>query len=159
VGVVIAAEGAGAIVAATVTSRLVQRLGSARALLLATTLAPVLSVFMPLATSGAGIVVFVVGITGSAACVTVLSVVTRTHRQLASPADLLSRVMASVRFISWGAVPIGALLAGAAAQLWSPRAGLGLACVAFFVAPLALWGSQIRRLRDLGDAESAAVPA
>jgi hypothetical protein len=41
----------------------------------------------------------------------VFSICTRTHRQLASPPQLLSRVMATVRFVSWGAIPVGSLTA------------------------------------------------
>lgn len=160
VGLVIAADGAGSIAMAAVTARLVRRTGSARALLLSTALVPVLGLLMPLAYGAApvAVAIFVIGLAGSAAGVTVLSVVTRTHRQTVSPPEMLSRVMASVRFISWGAIPVGAFLAGSAAQLWGPRAGLVLACLAFALAPVAVWGSRIRKLHDLLDAEPAAAP-
>jgi hypothetical protein len=126
-------------------------------LLLSTTAAPVVGLAMPLALGSWAAAIFVVGVAGVAACVAVLSVVTRTHRQLASPPELLSRVMASVRFVSWGAVPIGALLAGGAAQVWDPRAGLVLACVALAAVPVVLWTSIIPRLRELTDAEPSAT--
>src|SRR6185437_2262467 len=45
-----------------------------------------------------------------------------------TPPDLLPRVMATVRFISWGAVPLGALGCGAAASLLGPRTALWLDC-------------------------------
>jgi MFS family permease len=159
IGLVMAAEGAGTIVAAALTAPLVRRAGSGRALLMATTAAPFLGLAMPLAVTGMAPAIFVFGIAGCAACIAVLSVVARTHRQLVSPPDLLSRVTASVRFVSWGVIPVGALLAGGAAQLWSPRAGLVLACAALFLAPVALWVSVVPRLKDLLDAESTTAPS
>lgn len=152
VGLVIAIEGVGSIVAAVLVARIVGRLGDARTLLLATLFGPAVGILMPLAVGPAAVVIFAIGMAGLAAGVTVLSVVARTHRQMVSPADMLSRVMASVRFISWGAIPLGALLGGAASQVSSPRAGLAVVAVAALGAPLATWSSRVRVVRRLEDA-------
>ena len=77
--------------------------------------------------------------------------VTRTYRQTASPPELLSRVMATVRFVSWGAIPIGGLVAGALAGLLSGRAALLVFVLAAACIPLVLLASPIRHLRDLDD--------
>ncbi|MEW2295818.1 hypothetical protein ABZ719_24445 [Streptomyces sp. NPDC006743] len=74
---------------------------------------------------------------------------TRTYRQTATPPELLPRVMATVRFISWGAVPFGALTAGGAAALWGNRASLALMAVLCTVSPVVLLASPVRRMRDL----------
>jgi hypothetical protein len=65
--------------------------------------------------------------------------------------------MATVRFISWGVVPLGALAAGAAATAFGPRAALWAICVAATLPAIALWASRIRTLRELTD-EVTAVP-
>ncbi|MGC5329168.1 MFS transporter [Micromonospora sp. DT62] len=154
VGVVLAADGVGALLAAAYVARLVDRLGDARTLLIAPTVGAVLALAMLISDDEKwGVVPFVVGMLGLAAGVTMLSVVTRTHRQMFSPRHLLSRVMASVRFISWGAIPIGALVAGAVSELWSPRAGLVVVCVAAAGMPLAVWASRIRTLTTLEEGE------
>jgi len=58
-------------------------------------------------------------------------------------------VMATVRFVSWGAIPIGALLAGVLAQATSPRVALWTSVLAL-VAPIALvWIGPLARVRDL----------
>lgn len=69
------------------------------------------------------------GYAAFAAGVVVLSINTRTYRQTASPPEMLSRVMATVRFVS-------ALL---------------VTCVLAWLPVLILWFSPVRRLRDLDD--------
>jgi predicted MFS family arabinose efflux permease len=157
VGLVIAADGVGSIIGAALTARLVRRWGGAPAILATTAVGWLLSVLMPLAAGPAALLVFGVGMAGLAVSATVLSVVTRTHRQLSSPPELLSRVMASVRFISWSATPVGALVAGAMSQLYGPRAGFVALVAGALVAPLTLWCSRIRTLRELADGDP--IPA
>ncbi|MDO3705779.1 MFS transporter [Micromonospora sp. C28SCA-DRY-2] len=166
VGVLLAVEGAGALVGATLTPWITARLGTARALVVAAlvtvggaVLVPVGSGWPAYAAFAAGNVVFSVG-------TVVLSVTTRTYRQIASPPELLARVMATVRFVSWGAIPVGGLLAGALAGLVGARATLLVFAAAAAWAPLALLLSPVRRLRDLtdhdretGDQPAVAVPA
>jgi predicted MFS family arabinose efflux permease len=156
VGLLIAAEGAGSLIGAALTPRLSKRLGSARAVLLAATAMPALIILMPAATPGWGLLLFAAGNAGFAGAVVVSSILTRTHRQTATPPELLPRVMATVRFISWGAVPLGALASGAAASWLGPRAALWLTCPVVLLAPAALWASPLRRQRDLADASAAA---
>ncbi len=91
--------------------------------------------------------------------VVVLSVVTRTYRQIASPPDLLPRVMATVRFVSWGAIPIGGLIAGVVAGLLSGRITLLIFVGAAACIPLVLLASPIRHLRDLTDYQQPTEPA
>jgi hypothetical protein len=89
-----------------------------------------------------------------AGSVVILSVTTRTYRQIASPPELLSRVMATVRFVSWGAIPVGGLVAGALAGALGARITLLVFAVATVCAPLALLISPVRGRRDLIDASA-----
>jgi predicted MFS family arabinose efflux permease len=149
VGVLIASEGLGSLIGATLTPRVAGRLGSARTLLVSTVFGASAAVLMPLAGGGWGLLLFALGNIGFGASVVVLSILTRTHRQTVTPPELLPRVMATVRFISWGAVPFGALTAGAAATAIGNRGSLWLICALAFMAPVAVWTSAIRRMRDL----------
>jgi hypothetical protein len=63
--------------------------------------------------------------------------------------------MATVRFLSWGAIPFGALAAGAAASAFGVRAALWSTSLATFVPLVILWTSPVRRLRDLEAAVSS----
>jgi MFS family permease len=151
VGLLLAVEGVGSLVGAALTSRITARLGTARALIVAGFAAVGGAFVVPWGAGWPAYVAFAVGNVVFAAGVVVLSVTTRTYRQIASPPELLSRVMATVRFVSWGAIPVGGLLAGALAGVAGTRATLLVFACAAVCAPLALLLSPVRRLRDLTD--------
>ncbi|AUG78426.1 MFS transporter [Kitasatospora sp. MMS16-BH015] len=151
VGLLMATDGLGSLLLAARTPALGRRYGSARALLLASLVGTATAFLMPLAGHGWGLVLFALGNAGFSAGVVVLSILTRTHRQTVAPPELLPRVMASVRFISWGAVPLGALTAGAVATATDPRTALLLTCLGLLSVPAVLLAGPLRRLRELTD--------
>jgi MFS family permease len=152
VGLVYAAEGAGALVGAAITPRLQARVGSARLLLLAATLMPFTVVLMPAAFPGWGTSLYALGNFAFAAAVVIGSILARTHRHQVVPRELLPRVMATVRFVSWGVVPIGALLAGALGSTLGIRGALWVTAGLILLAPGVTWsGTEIRRRRNLND--------
>jgi MFS family permease len=153
VGLLLAADGAGTLLGAALTNRVTARLGTARALIVASFVSVAGALVVPLGTGWHGFVAFAVGNVVFSAGVVVLSVVTRTYRQIASPPELLSRVMATVRFVSWGAIPVGGLIAGTIAGLLSGRVALLIFVAAAVCMPLLLLASPIRHLRDLTDYE------
>ncbi|GIE86446.1 MFS transporter [Actinoplanes regularis] len=154
VGLVFALDGVGSVLGAAVTARVARRFGTAPALLLTATAGAVFVLAMPLAVTGYAPAIFGFGLGAFAFSAVVASVITRTHRQTASPPELLSRVMASVRFVSWSVIPIGSVTAGLLAEVWSPRVALVEACVAVFIGTLLLWFSPVRGLRELSDLDS-----
>lgn len=149
VGVLIASEGIGSLLGAAFTPWFAERVGTARATLLGSAAAALFVLLIPLTSHDWGLMLFAVGNAGFGAGVVVLSILTRTHRQIVTPPELLARVMATVRFVSWSAIPIGALTAGVAATWLGTREALWLVCVVCSLAPLVLWSSAVRRLRDL----------
>ncbi|MFB7594057.1 MFS transporter [Streptomyces sp. NPDC056160] len=149
VGALIATEGVGTLIGAALTPRIVARLGSGRALRWAALASPCFAALLPLAGHSGALGLFALGNGGFAGAVVVTSIVTRTYRQTATPPELLPRVMATVRFISWGAIPFGALAAGGAAALWGTRASLALLAVLSTVSPAVLLASPVRRMREL----------
>ncbi|MGK5740673.1 MFS transporter [Micromonospora sp. URMC 103] len=159
VGVLLAVEGVGSLVGAALTPRITGRLGTARALVVSCLVAVGGAFLVPLGTGWPAYAAFAVGNIVFACGVVVLSVTTRTYRQIASPPDLLSRVMATVRFVSWGAIPVGGLAAGALAGPIGARATLLVFAATVVCAPLALLLSPVRRLRDLTDHDRDAAPA
>ncbi|MFI5932571.1 hypothetical protein [Actinoplanes sp. NPDC051494] len=58
-------------------------------------------------------------------------------------------MMATVRFVSWGAIPVGGLVAGALAGPLGARAALLIVAVVSVAGPLVLWFSPVRTERDL----------
>jgi MFS family permease len=149
VGVLIAADGVGSLIGAALAPWLTARLGSARAVLVAAVGGAVVALLMPVGQGPWGMVAFAVANVGFGIGVVVFSIGARTHRQVASPPELLSRVIATVRFVSWGVIPVGALLGGAVATWAGPRGGLWVACLLTLLGPAVLWFSPVRRLRNL----------
>jgi MFS family permease len=151
VGLLLATEGAGTLIGAALTPRMSRAQGSARAVISGSLLLAVMALLVPSGDGWLGMVCFGVGYAGMACGAVVVSVCARTHRQVASPPDLLSRVMATVRFISWGAIPVGSLVAGGLASLLGVRPAMWIVCLLASLAPLVLLVSSVRRLRELAD--------
>jgi len=155
VGLLVATDGVGSLIGAALTPRLSGRLGSARACVLGCTSAALLVLVLPLGHGGPGRVLFAVGSIGFGAGTVVLSICTRTYRQQATPPELLPRVVATVRFVSWGAVPVGSVLAGGLAEAAGVRPATVVICLLALVAPLVLALGPVGRLRDLADGPPA----
>jgi MFS family permease len=149
VGLLIAAEGAGSLLGAAITTRLSARWGSARVLIAASAFGAMLALAMPAAQRGLSLVLFALGNAGFAGGVVVLSILARTHRQRVTPPALLPQVMATVRFVSWGAVPVGSVAAGLIASASDPRTALWTMAGLAFVAPLTMVVCGLGARRDL----------
>jgi MFS family permease len=152
VGVLIACEGAGSLLGAVLAPWLASKFGTGRAIVVAEGVAVMFALLMPSARDGWGFAVFGIGNAGLASGIVVANVLTRTYRQTAVPAHLFPRVMATVRFISWGVIPFGALTAGVVASATSNRTAFWLVCLLNFAALLSLLMSKVRCCRDLSDA-------
>ncbi len=151
VGLLLGAEGIGSLFGAALTVRLTRRFGTARSLIVIGPFLVAGAALIPLGNGLAGCLAFAFGNIVFAGAVMVLSITTRTYRQVASPPELLSRVMATVRFVSWGAIPVGGLVAGGLAQVLGPRSTLLIFAAVSVGAPLTTLFSPVRRLRDLLD--------
>jgi hypothetical protein len=151
VGFLLAAEGIGALVGAALVPVIVRTVGSARACLLAGFVSVGGAFVIPLGDGVPGYAMFALGTVVFSAGVVVLSTATRTYRQIASPPEMLSRVMATVRFVSWGAIPLGGLAAGALATWLGARDALFVLAALTLLSPLILLASPVRHLRDLPD--------
>ncbi|SDG83540.1 Predicted arabinose efflux permease, MFS family [Lentzea fradiae] len=150
VGVVLAMDGLGAVIGSALATRLARALGTARALIVASTVGSLTALLIPLTTSSGTIFYFMIGNAGLSAGVVVGSILTRTYRQTESPPELLSRVMATTRFVSWGALPLGAAVSGLVADAAGLSPALWLVCAGTLTAPLVLLLSPLRSRRDLG---------
>lgn len=159
VGLLLAADGLGTLVGAALTTRFTDRFGTARGLIIAAFVGVAGALVIPLGTGTVGYVAFAVGNLIFAASTVVLSVTTRTYRMLASPPELLSRVIATVKFVSWGAIPLGGLLGGILAGPIGARSTLLIFGALTVLSPIIYLSTPIRRLRDLPlDAAPASLP-
>ncbi|MCT2582264.1 MFS transporter [Actinophytocola gossypii] len=150
VGFVLAMDGLGAVIGSAVATRLARRLGTARTLIVASVAGGLIALVIPFTTSLDTIYFFMIGNAGLSAGVVIGSILTRTYRQTESPPELLSRVMATTRFVSWGAIPLGAAISGLVADSIGLHPALWLVCAGTLVAPLILLLSPLRSRRDFG---------
>jgi MFS family permease len=151
VGFALAAEGAGSLAGAALAPVTARWWGSARTTVVVAVFGAVTVLLMPLAGSGWRVALFLVGNGLFAGAVVLNSVLWRTHRQTVTPPDLLPRVLATVRFVSWSAFPVGSLAAGGVATLVGDHAALWLSCAVVCVMPVVLLASRVRTLHDLVD--------
>lgn len=152
IGVLLALGGLGGVLGAAYGGFFATRVGTARTLLLAACIGPPIAMLVPLSTAGIGLLLFSVGLVGREVCIAVISLLARSYRQMTAPRDLLSRVTASIKFISWGVLPVGALLGGSLGQLLGNRGALWIICGLLLLTPLPLLFSAVRVRSDLIDA-------
>jgi MFS family permease len=150
VGFVLAMNGLGAVIGSAVATRLARRLGTARTLIVASVAGGLIALIIPFTTSLDTIYFFMIGNAGLSAGVVIGSILTRTYRQTESPPELLSRVMATTRFVSWGVMPLGAAVGGLVADSIGLHPALWLVCAGTLLAPLVLLLSPLRSRRDFG---------
>jgi MFS family permease len=151
IGLLLAFEGVGAVSGAAVATPLVNRIGSGRTVLLTMVVAPASALLLPLAYPGPAVVFWALGYGGLAGATVAFSIVARTHRQVSVPPVLLPRVMATVRFLSWGVLPLGAVIAGVLGEILGVRPALAILCATLLIGLVPVLRSPVRWRRDLMD--------
>ncbi|NRQ38574.1 MFS transporter [Nonomuraea sp. NN258] len=147
-GLLLSASAVGSLAGAALVARVTARFGTGRTLYGSAVLATVL--FLPALATGPGwrLLIFPVSASLFGVVSTIFNIGQLSYRQRITPEHLLGRVNASMRFLMWGAVPVGALLGGALGEwlgghaVFAAGVGvLGLSHLAVVTAP---------RLRHLG---------
>jgi MFS family permease len=151
IGAVLASGAAGALIGAALAGSAARRLGLGPAIVVAVTVECL--AMLPLGfVSGPTPVVLVVLVAihvVNGCFVTMSSVHALAYRQAVAPARLLGRITAGYRFISYGAIPIGALLGGVAGEWLGLRGGLILGTVGLLAAAAFVLLSPLRGVRGL----------
>jgi predicted MFS family arabinose efflux permease len=149
VGALIAATSAGGVAGAFAARRVAHRIGTARATLLFELGLPMLAPLIPLTVGGAGLLLFVTGGFSVSAGVVAGNIIKASFQQRYCPPDLLGRLTASTAFLSYGTIPIGALLGGTLGTALGLRTAMAITTAGVPLAALILLFSPIRRSRDL----------
>ncbi|MFE5120802.1 MFS transporter [Streptomyces sp. NPDC056669] len=156
VGGLIAAVSLGGVAGAFCARRVAARVGDARATLLFELGLAVGALLMPMTAEGPWVVLFVAGGFCVTAGVVAGNVLKAGFQQRYCPPELLGRLTASSAFVSYGTLPLGALLGGALGTALGLRAAMWITTAGIPLAGLILLFSPIRRSRDLP--ASAPVP-
>jgi MFS family permease len=152
VGLLLSAAGVGAILGAIFSQRIVRAIGTGRALVLGATIGPILGILIPFTYMNATLLFFVVGTAGLGASTTIVKVVGGSYRQAIVPPHLLGRVVATMRTITWGPLPLAGLLGGVLGQVLGPRMALLVLALLMVPTPLWLLRSPVWTMTDLDEA-------
>jgi predicted MFS family arabinose efflux permease len=153
VGVVFAGFGVGGVVAATMLSRAVARLGYGRLLLAGYGVGAASIAGIPFVTGPAPVrtAVFALLFFTAGCGVVALNIVEMTMRQAATPPSAQGRVTAAFGFLIGALIPVSALLAGVAGDRLGLRTTLLIAAAGVPVSAAWLAFSPVRRLRMLDE--------
>jgi predicted MFS family arabinose efflux permease len=124
VGLLMATGGIGGVLGALTARRLAQWLGTARTMQLAALGAGLSGLLIPLTTTGPRAACYAIGSAMVAAGMVIGNIIVGSFRQAYCPPSMLGRVTASMRFLGFGAIPLGALLAGALGTALTVRTAL-----------------------------------
>jgi predicted MFS family arabinose efflux permease len=149
VGLLMAATGVGGIAGALTARRVTARLGTARTLILSTAGTSPFALLMPLAGPGPRLACYVIGSFVVGVGITPCNIILTSFRQSYVPAAMLGRITASQRFLLFGTIPVGALLAGTLGTALGVRDALWIMLAGYVLSPALLLGRAIRGRRDL----------
>jgi MFS family permease len=148
-GLIFSVAGPGALLGSLLAGRIATRFGLGATIIGSMIVGDVANLLIPLASGPTFVVVgmlmvpsFVAGVTGPVYNINQVSL-----RQAITPARLQGRMNASVRFLVWGTIPIGALLGGALGEALGLRPTILAMAVCSMLAPLWVVFSPVRSLR------------
>lgn len=143
IGLLFSASSVGGLLGAVLARRFAAWVGQGQSLWLPLLVIAPAMVAMPFVQRGWLLWVLAAGMVVTSTSVVVYNVTQVSFRQLLCPERLLGRMNATIRFLAWGAIPIGALLGGTLAStiglrptLWVAVGGSALAFLPVFLSPL-----------------------
>jgi predicted MFS family arabinose efflux permease len=148
IGLVFAAAGPGALVGAILAVPISKRFGIGNTLLGVALLTGFALMFTPLAggPTWLAVTILVVGQFFGSFITLIYNVNGISLRQAVTPDHLLGRTVATMRFLTWGINPFGALLGGLLGEWIGLRGTLWVSALISFTGFLWLWFSPIRQL-------------
>jgi MFS family permease len=157
-GGVFAGFGAGALAAALTTTRLQRAVGVGPAIWMPAVLFSLGSLAFPLAPHGhAGVLILLAGTLVSGYGSMAYNITQVSYRQAITPVRLQGRMNASMRWVVWGTMPIGALLGGTIATATTMHLTLWIGATGGLLGFLPVLLSSVRSIREMP--EPTPVPA
>ncbi len=144
----------GALLAAMVTRRVVDRVGSARLLVIVCVTGGIGFVLDALTTPGWGLAFEIAGTFLASVMIIVMNIVETSYQQAVAPIGMRGRLHATTNFLVWGVIPVGSLLGGIAGTLFGLRPTLVLCGIGALLSAGWLVFSPLRTLRDLPTARA-----
>jgi predicted MFS family arabinose efflux permease len=149
VGLMLAAGACGGVVGGLTSGLLARKVGSARISWLSMTVFALPGLLIPAAGHGWWSLLFAAGWTSWTFSATLCGVALTSYRQATCPPELLGRVNAASRWVTWGTLPLGGVVGGALAATAGVRTSLWIATIGGCLSGLWLFFSPLRGLRDI----------
>ncbi len=149
IGVLMSAGSIGGILGALTASAIARRVGQARTIWVSTLVTTPFGLLIPLTESGGGLAFYVTGFFAISFGAVVYNVAQVSFRQALCPPRLLGRMNATMRFLVWGTMPLGALLGGALGTWIGLRPTLWVSQIGEILAAGWVIASPLRAMRDL----------
>ncbi|WP_116198991.1 MFS transporter [Amycolatopsis circi] len=159
VGGLLAASGVGGISAALCAGPIIRKIGQARSIWLVPMLLWPGGLLVLCAGPDWRIVLSGLGMAAFGFGVILYNIAQVSYRQAITPDRLLGRMNASVRFVVWGAMPLGGLLGGGLGEWLGLTGALWIGAAGPVAGALWVVCSPLRRMRDLPTGAEIAVPA
>ena len=151
IGLLFAMGGGGGVVGALAAGPIARRIGGARATIVGIA-GGAGALLIPLTMPGAGLLLFGAGMFIVSFSAVVYNVNQVSFRQRLCPDRLLGRMNATMRFVVWGVLPVGALIGGVLGSVVGLRPTLWIGAAGEAVAGVWLLASPMRTMRDFPDA-------
>ena len=148
-GLLMATGGIGGLLGALAARRVAGRLGTARTLLLSTLGTGLFALLIPSTEPGPRAACYAVGSAVVAAGIASQNIIVASFRQAYCPPWMLGRVTASMRFLVFGAIPVGALLAGGLGTALTVRGALWIIFAVYALSGTLVLTRAIRTDKDL----------
>ncbi|MGW4470447.1 MFS transporter [Nonomuraea sp. NPDC004354] len=148
-GLLFSAAGVGGLAGAALVGPVSRWAGSARTIWLSALLTSPFMLLVPLAAQGWRLGLYVLAWFVVSAGIVVYNVSQLSFRQAITPDHLLGRMNATMRFIVWGTLPLGALIGGVLGERLGVVAALWIACALTPLSVIPLLLSPLRTMRDL----------
>ncbi len=154
IGLLFTLAGVGGVLGAFAAGPLASRIGGARATIvgIATNAGALL---VPLTQPGLGLLLFGIGMFLVSFGATVYNINQVSFRQRLCPDRLLGRMNATMRFVVWGVLPIGALIGGILGTVIGLRPTLWIGAIGQALAGIWLLASPMRRMRDFPEVDQS----
>ena len=128
-----------------------RRIGTARVIWVSMLIPGPLYLLVPLAGPGWRLVLYGLGYSAVSFTALVYNTAQLSYRQSICPIELLGRMNASVRWIVWGTMPLGALFGGLLGTTIGLRETMWVCVLGMWAAGFWVLFSPLRRLRDVPD--------
>ncbi len=158
IGLLFTVGGAGGVLGALAAAPTARRFGGARATMIGIACSAG-ALLIPLTMAGAGLLYFGAGMFIVSFSAVVYNVNQVSFRQRLCPDRLLGRMNATMRFVVWGVLPMGALIGGFLGSVAGLRPTLWIGAAGQAVAGIWLLASPMRTMRDFPDAPVSTQPS